>query len=67
MNNDFRYMKFIYLHRGEETNIRDNCNLGLQSSHIDLPGSGVTDCKCETKVILGFIFEGRARLVLHKL
>ena len=23
MNNDFRYMKFIYLHCGEETNVRD--------------------------------------------
>ena len=23
MNNDFRYMKFIYLHCGEETNLRD--------------------------------------------
>ena len=23
MNNDFRYTKFIYLHCGEETNVRD--------------------------------------------
>ena len=23
MNNDFRYMKFIYLHCGEETNLKD--------------------------------------------
>ena len=24
VNNDFRYMKFIYLHCGEETNVRDS-------------------------------------------
>ena len=33
MNNDFRYMKFIYVHCGEETNIRDprcyRCYYGL--------------------------------------
>ena len=27
MNNDFGYMKFIYLHYGEETNLRDPRNL----------------------------------------
>ena len=42
-------------------------NSRLQLLQIYLPGSGVIDRKCDTKVILGFILEGRARLVLHKL
>ena len=34
LNNDLRYMKFIYVHCGEETNIRDPCSLVARISYI---------------------------------